>query len=197
MTSIIKKIVYIYGKSIKRKKLTYFFQYIRQVNLLKNLNVILHNKKKVCPRLFNNLKNKEDIKDVLYKKYLLEESKKYTYFPSINRYNLILEKYYLIKDIPNVFYNTERTKKYKSKLDPNILSSNMIKIPYQARLLERAKLANKNKSFSAINKSKTINFFPKNNIVDNSLQNSSFKNSFFNSISKKKLSPILPKKKRK
>ena len=107
---------------------------------------------------------------------MLEESKKYTYFPSINRYNLILEKYYLIKDIPNVSYNTERIKKYKSKLDPSTLSSNMKKIPYQSRLSETEKLANKNKSFSAINKSKTINFFPKNNIVDNSLQNSSFKN---------------------
>lgn len=184
--------VYIFGKSIKRKKLIYFLQYKRQVTLLKNQNVLLNNKKKVHQRLFNDLKNKEDIKDILYQKYLLEESKKYTYFPSINRYNLILEKYYLIKDIPNISYNTERIKKYKSKLDPNTLTSNMKKIPYQARLSERAKLINKNKSFSAINKSKTINFFSKKNINVNNRQNSAFKNSFYNSISKEKLFPIIP-----
>ncbi len=184
--------IYIYGKSIKRKKLIYFLQYKRQVTLLKNQNVLLNNKKKVHQRLFNDLKNKEDIKDILYQKYLLEESKKYTYFPSINRYNLILEKYYLIKDIPNISYNTERIKKYKSKLDPNTLTSNMKKIPYQNRLLERAKLINKNKSFSAINKSKSINFFSKKNINVNNRQNSAFKNSFYNSISKEKLSPIIP-----
>lgn len=184
--------IYIYGKSIKRKKLIYFLQYKRQVTLLKNQNALLNNKKKVHQRLFNDLKNKEDIKDILYQKYLLEESKKYTYFPSINRYNLILEKYYLIKDIPNISYNTERIKKYKSKLDPNTLTSNMKKIPYQNRLLERAKLINKNKSFSAINKSKSINFFSKKNINVNNRQNSAFKNSFYNSISKEKLSPIIP-----
>jgi hypothetical protein len=184
-------LVYIYGKSIKRKKLKYFLQYKRQVILLKSKNSLLNNKKKVHQRLFNDLKNKEDIKDVLYQKYLLEESKKYTYFPSINRYNLILEKYYLIKDIPNVSYNTERIKKYKSKLEPNTLTSNMKKIPYQARLSERTKLINMNKSFSAINKSKSINFFPQKNVNVN-LQNSTFKNSFFKSISKEKLSPILP-----
>ena len=184
--------VYIYGKSIKRKKLKYFLQYKRQVILLKSKNSLLNNKKKVHRRLFNDLKNKEDIKDLLYQKYLLEESKKYTYFPSINRYNLILEKYYIIKDIPNVCYNTERIKKYKSKLDPSTLSSNMKKIPYQSRLSETTKLANKNKSFSAINKSKTINFFPKKNINVNNRQNSTLKNSFYKSISKSKLSPIVP-----
>ena len=113
MTSITKKIVYLYGKSIKRKKLTYFLKYKRQITLLKNHNILLNNSKKVHQRLINDLKKKEDIKEILYQKYLLEESKKYTYFPSINRYNLILEKYYLIKDIPNVSYNTERIKKYK------------------------------------------------------------------------------------
>ena len=189
--SITKKIVYIYGKSIKRKKLTYFLKYKRQITLLKNHNILLNNSKKVHQRLINDLKNKEDIKEILYQKYLLEESKKYTYFPCINRYNLILEKYYLIKDIPNVSYNTERIKKYKSKLEPNTLTSNMKKIPYQARLSERTKLINMNKSFSAINKSKSINFFPQKNVNVN-LQNSTFKNSFFKSISKEKLSPILP-----
>jgi len=184
--------MYIYGKSIKRKKLAYFLQYKKQIALLKSKNTILDNKKNVQQRLFNVLKNKEDIKDMLYQKYLLEESKKYTYFPSINSYNLILEKYYLIKDIPRVSYNTERIKKYKSKLDPNILSSNIKKIPFQTRLSERAKLINKNKSFSAINKSKSINFFPKKKIMINNGQNSSFKKLFHNSISKDKLSPILP-----
>jgi hypothetical protein len=67
----------------------------------------------------------------------------------------------------------------------------MKKIPYQARLSERTKLINMNKSFSAINKSKSINFFPQKNVNVN-LQNSTFKNSFFKSISKEKLSPILP-----
>lgn len=184
--------VYIYGKSIKRKKLIYFLQYKRQVILLRNKNVRLNSKNKVHQRLFNDLKNKENIKDILYQKYLLEESKKYTYFPSINRYNLILEKYYLIKDIPQVSYNTERAKKYKSILEPNSLASNLKKIPYQTRLSERVNLINKNKSFSAINKSKTINFFPKKRIELNNRQNSTFKKYFYKSISKGKLSPILP-----
>ena len=92
--------MYIYRKHITLKKLIYFTKYRMQV--LKSRNYIPTNGKcKFFIRLNKNKDKKEIIKNYLSQKFLFDESNKYTYFPQINNYNLVMQKY---NSFNNQFY---------------------------------------------------------------------------------------------
>ena len=84
-------LLFIYRKVINKIKYMYFMRFRRQV--LKKVHNNEKNKNKVFDRLFNYIKIKKEKINKLSQKLLLNESKKYTYFPKINKYNLIFSKF--------------------------------------------------------------------------------------------------------
>ena len=84
-------LLFIYRKVINKIKYMYFMRFRRQVLMKVHNNE--KNKNKVFDRLFNYIKIKKEKINKLSQKLLLNESKKYTYFPKINKYNLIFSKF--------------------------------------------------------------------------------------------------------
>jgi len=164
----LKKLIYIYGKSIKRIKLAYFLRYKKQINLLK-YNKYIHNRynnKAVHNRLFYEQKKRQYNMEKLSQKFLLDEAEKYTYFPEINRYDLIFKKYYIIRHHPYKSVNT-----LSNIIDNNNLTNPNIR--YVTYTNEPKKDEEKKINVSTLNENYNQNF-------DN--------NKYLNSMIRKKLS---------
>ena len=164
----LKKLIYIYGKSIKRIKLAYFLRYKKQINLLK-YNKYIHNRynnKAVHNRLFYEQKKRQYNMEKLSQKFLLDEAEKYTYFPEINRYDLIFKKYYIIRHHPYKSVNT-----LSNIIDNNNLTNPNIR--YVTYTNEPIKDKEKKINVSTLNENYNQNF-------DN--------NKYLNSMIRKKLS---------
>ena len=88
----LKKLYLIYSKSIKRKKLKYFFKfrnniflsYLRNIKENKEKRRLSYNNSEVYDRLFNYSIIKEKMLYNLSNKYLIDEEGKYTFIPQIN-----------------------------------------------------------------------------------------------------------------
>ena len=102
----IKSLLSIYRKKLRNIKQKYFTKYRSQIIKLRynnNSSSESNSKYKVFDRLYNyqrirlNLYNYQRIRlnkmDSLKQKYLLDESNKYSYYPKINNYSLIINKY--------------------------------------------------------------------------------------------------------
>lgn len=101
---ILKKIILIYSKFLKRKKLKYFYKY--KTNAIKSFtnkakieaNSISSykssNKIKVYDRLFNDSILKQQMLDNLLSRYLMNEEEKYTFNPKINNKDINYNLYY-------------------------------------------------------------------------------------------------------
>ena len=164
----LKKLIFIYGKSIKRIKLAYFLRYKKQINLLK-YNKYIHNRynnKAVHNRLFYEQKKRQYNMEKLSQKFLLDEAEKYTYFPEINRYDLIFKKYYIIRHHPYKSVNT-----LSNIIDNNNLTNPNIR--YVTYTNEPKKDEEKKINVSTLNENYNQNF-------DN--------NKYLNSMIRKKLS---------
>lgn len=164
----LKKLIFIYGKSIKRIKLAYFLRYKKQINLLK-YNKYIHNRynnKAVHNRLFYEQKKRQYNMEKLSQKFLLDEAEKYTYFPEINRYDLIFKKYYIIRHHPYKSVNT-----LSNIIDNNNLTNPNIR--YVTYTNEPKKDEEKKINVSTLNEKYNQNF-------DN--------NKYLNSMIRKKLS---------
>jgi len=164
----LKKLIFIYGKSIKRIKLAYFLRYKKQINLLK-YNKYIHNRynnKAVHNRLFYEQKKRQYNMEKLSQKFLLDEAEKYTYFPEINKYDLIFKKYYIIRHHPYKSVNT-----LSNIIDNNNLTNPNIR--YVTYTNEPIKDEEKKINVSTLNENYNQNF-------DN--------NKYLNSMIRKKLS---------
>ena len=128
---ILKKIILIYSKFLKRKKLKFFYKYktnvIKQINnkpkIEKNILSSYRGTKraKVYDRLFNDSILKQQMLDNLLYKYLINEEEKYTFNPKINKKNINFDLYYKYNcdDLFDVYNNgilllTERKLRPKS-----------------------------------------------------------------------------------
>lgn len=103
---ILKKIILIYSKFLKRKKLKFFYKYKSNVIRPKPIinkpkiekNIISSykgtKKTKVYERLFNDSILKQQMLDNLLFKYLMNEEEKYTFNPKINKKDINFDLYY-------------------------------------------------------------------------------------------------------
>ena len=152
-----KKILLIYSKFIKRKKLLYFLKYrtnilLKKSNkknknkqniLLKKINI---NKIKVHDRLFNDSILKREMLDNLLNKYLIDEEEKYPFYPKINHYiNENTDKNILISSERNL-----RPKSYNNNFIKNDFSSYFNKYIQNTRIRKRFG-SNSTSSFSCSN----------------------------------------------
>ena len=86
---LLRKILVIYSKFLKRKKLKYFFKYInncifiKKKKKIKKRNISLQ-EKSVHERLFDDSIIRQEMLDNLLSKYLINEEEKYTFYPKIN-----------------------------------------------------------------------------------------------------------------
>ena len=154
-----KKIILIYSKFLKRKKLSYFLKYktntlfkklINQKNKNKKKNVLLKkiniNKIKVHDRLFNDSILKQEMLDNLLNKYLIYEEEKYPFYPKINHYiNENTDKNILISSERNL-----RPKSYNNNFIKNDFSSYFNKYIQNTRIRKRFG-SNSTSSFSCSN----------------------------------------------
>lgn len=130
---ILKKIILIYSKFLKRKKLKFFYKYksnvirpkpiINKPKIEKNIISSYRGTKraKVYDRLFNDSILKQQMLDNLLSKYLMNEEEKYTFNPKINKKDIIFDLYYknncddLYNDLSNgILLLTERKLRPKS-----------------------------------------------------------------------------------
>ena len=140
--------------------------------------------RKVHNRLYNENTQRKIRLDNLAQKYLENESKKYTYFPEINNYDLIFKKYYIINtftnsesNISNNDYNTD------SMTNPIVENSVSIKTPQRIK-----NFSNISESVS-VNENKKINIFIPNLIkLNNNQNNITTESQYHNYIIKNKLS---------
>jgi hypothetical protein len=168
-------LIYIYGKSIKRIKLAYFLKYKKQVYLLK-YNKYMHNRyynKAVHNRLFYEQKKRQYNMEKLSQKFLLDEAEKYTYFPEINKYDLIFKKYYIVRHHPYKSVNT-----LSNIIDNNNLTNPNVR--YVTYTNEPMKNEEKKTNVSILNEYKQKSAFPNFNNFDN--------NKYINSMIRKKIS---------
>ena len=170
--------IYIYGKSIKRIKLAYFLKYKKQINLLK-YNKYIHNRyysKAVHNRLFYEQKKRQCNIEKLSQKFLLDEAEKYTYFPEINKYDLIFKKYYIIRHHPYKSVNT-----LSNIIDNNNLTNPNIRyITYTNEPIQNEEKKTNVSILNGYNQKNEISKFNSNKNFD--------KNKYLNSMIKKKLS---------
>ena len=124
----------------------------------------------------------------LTQKFLDDEAKKYTYFPEINKYDLIFKNYYVINNNSNIYNKTENNN--NSNFFSGIQESNLnqkcetlTNIP-----INKIKKENINKEyFAAVNKEKSNDkIIPNNKKLSN--KNFNINNNYYTSIMKKKLS---------
>ena len=168
--------IYIYGKSIKRIKLSYFLRYKKQINLLK-YNKYIHNRyfnKAVHNRLFYEQKKRQYNMEKLSQKFLLDEAEKYTYFPEINKYDLIFKKYYIIRHHPYKSVNT-----LSNIIDNNLTNPNIRYVTYTN---EPIKEEEKKTNVSI------LNGYNQKNAVSNFNNKNFDNNKYINSMTKKKMS---------
>lgn len=174
--------IYIYRKSIKRIKLAYFLRYKKQIYLLK-YNKYIHNRyynKAVHNRLFYEQKKRQYNMEKLSQKFLLDEAEKYTYFPEINKYDLIFKKYYIIRHHPYKSVNTLN----------NIIDNNLTNpsIRYTTHINEPIKNEEKKINVSTLNEyNNKKNVLSPNNLIINNNKNYD-NNKYLNSMIKKKIS---------
>ena len=128
----------------------------------KNKSFIIDNKS-TYNRLYNAFIEKRANLNELSQKIFLEESKKYTYFPEINQYDIIFKNYYIIN---NNIYDTYNNSENKDNI--NTLESNS-NIEYMDN--------------SSVEKNNEIN-----NIKDDEICNNyTIEDNYYNSIIDKKL----------
>ena len=88
--------MHIYRKKIRNIKQKYFTKYRSQIIKLRYNSCTTYesnSKYKVFDRLYNYQRIRLNKIDTLKQKYLLDESNKYSYYPKINNYSLIINKY--------------------------------------------------------------------------------------------------------
>lgn len=123
----------------------------------------------------------------LTQKYLDDEAKKYTYFPEINKYDLIFKNYYVINSNSNIYNKTENNKSNFfngiQESNPNQKYETLTNIP-----INKIKKENINKEyFAAVNKEKSNDkIIPNKKKMSN--KNFNINNNYYSSIMKKKLS---------
>ena len=92
----------------------------------------------------------------LKEKFLDDEAKKYTYFPEINKYDLIFKNYYVINNNSNIYNKTENNNNSNffsgiQESNPNQKCETLTNIP-----INKIKKENINKEyFAAVNKEKS------------------------------------------
>ena len=155
---ILTKIIVIYSKFIKRKKLIYFLKYKANILLKKanqkdknkkkniSLKKINMNKNNVHDRLFNDSILKQEMLDNLLNKYLIDEEEKYPFYPKINNY------YINEKTDRNIILSERnlRPKSYNNNLSSNDFSSYFSKYIQNTRI-RKGLGANSTSSFSCSN----------------------------------------------
>ena len=192
----------IYAKSIKRKKLKYFFKYkintiltiISKKSESKEKREIISNGEKVYDRLFNYSIIKERLLYNLSNKYLIEEEDKYPFFPKINSMesNFYI-KNQLLNEIPHTDaqYYTERNffkAKYANKL---INLKNSIKNNTNNNIKKKYIPINKYKNNSKYKTSQS-SFFSSNN-YDSDMNNRTFNQKhIYKNENRAKINEIIP-----
>ena len=172
---------------MKRIKLIYFLKYKNIIEILKSSNdknksFISYINKNAYNRLYNGLKTRRDNLEKLSQKYLLEEAKKYTYFPEINKYDLIFQNYYVINN------NIDEDNSDKDNYDIQESNTNMRYVGDTNTNPNFEKVKNDNDvNFFTYNDEKTNDKFFKDNMKFNN-KNLTIKNNYYNSIIKKNLS---------
>ena len=172
---------------MKRIKLIYFLKYKNIIEILKSSNdknksFISYINKNAYNRLYNGLKTRRDNLEKLSQKYLLEEAKKYTYFPEINKYDLIFQNYYVINN------NIDEDNSDKDNYDIQESNTNMRYVGDTNTNPNFEKVKNDNDvNFFTYNDEKNNDKFFKDNMKFNN-KNLTIKNNYYNSIIKKNLS---------
>ena len=110
----------------------------------------------------------------LSQKFLLDEAEKYTYFPEINKYDLIFKKYYIIRHHPYKSVNT-----LSNIIDNNLTNPNIRYVTYTN---EPIKKEEKKTNVSILNGYNQKNAF--SNFNNKGFDN----NKYINSMIKKKMS---------
>ena len=174
---------------MKRIKLIYFLKYKNKIEILKSSNdknksFISYINKNAYNRLYNGLKTRCENLEKLSQKYLFEEAKKYTYFPEINKYDLIFQNYYVINN--NI--NEDNSSEDNYNTDIHVSNPNMRYVgdTNSNPNFEKVKNNNNEKFFTYNDKKNDDKFFKDNMKFNN--KNFTIKNNYYNSIIKKNLS---------
>ena len=173
----LKYLLHIYKKSQKRIQLNYFLKYKKQIELIKSKQYkyksFISNSNNVHNRLYNNLKTKRENIDKLSQKIFQDEAKKYTYYPEINKYDLIFKNYYIVNIPP---YYTDNKSERKNTIKTEI--SNIKKKYKSYRKIPTHEI---NNHYYSVKKNNNNIIYPKN-------KNSKIK--YYNSIIKKNISVL-------
>ena len=177
---ILKKIILIYSKFIKKKKLSYFLKYktnisfnelkkskekvtIKKPKKYKSVNKLKKDSKNnVHDRLFNDSITKQEMLDNLLNKYLIDEEEKYTFYPKINPNNIkfFINSHCLNEDFDKKLILSERNIRPKSF--NKYYGSSYFNKYIQNTKLKKRNGANSTYSFSCNN----INYSDLNNLYD-------------------------------
>jgi hypothetical protein len=126
--------------------------------------------------LFYEQKKRQCNIEKLSQKFLLDEAEKYTYFPEINKYDLIFKKYYIIRHHPYKSVNT-----LSNIIDNNNLTNPNIRyITYTNEPIQNEEKKTNVSILNGYNQKNEISKFNSNKNFD--------KNKYLNSMIKKKLS---------
>ena len=141
------------------------------------------NNNKACYRLYNDLKKKQDNIDKLSQIFLSNEAEKYTYFPEINKYDLIYKNYYLVNNPPNIGNKSENKYHMKTEISyPNekiVISKN--------NDFDKIQNEDKNNHFFTLKDKYNNNILTDENKNLNIINNNNTKNDYYQKIIKKKL----------
>ena len=137
MTSL-RKLLYIYKKSLKKLKSKYFYKYKYIIFQLKEKEFSISANNTCHKRLFNDYLERQKTLNVLEQKYLLNESEKYPFFPITNK------KFPRFHKIFPSLMETE-VNKNKNHIRPKTKSF------FSYTCIRKTKTANKNRKISKIN----------------------------------------------
>ena len=195
-----KKMLYIYSKNLKRKKLYYFMKFYKIIEILKikdnKSNLFFNNGRRTYNKLYNDYQFRNEKKENMEINQLYNESELYPFSPLINHSGYMTFRPY------NYTPNISRYNSFKKNNHINQKSANFIEqYPKERNILTENNLFNK-KNYSNyndyLNNNEDFQNYPNDYFENDNIDKySNLKKNYFNNTDYRFYSPIHKPKKKK
>ena len=195
-----KKMLYIYSKNLKRKKLYYFMKFYNIIEILKikdnKSNLFFNNGRRTYNKLYNDYQFRNEKKENMEINQLYNESELYPFSPLINHSGYMTFRPY------NYTPNISRYNSFKKNNHINQKSANFIEqYPKERNILTENNLFNK-KNYSNyndyLNNNEDFQNYPNDYFENDNIDKySNLKKNYFNNTDYRFYSPIHKPKKKK